>query len=81
MKAVILLPLEEDAIKKIEEITYRDRQKLLANCVSYADIAKIYGIEPENIQVKISRDNDWYVIYEENDDDEPNEYQVKGINC
>ena len=36
---------------------------------NYEDIADIYGIDARDLQVRISRDSDWYVIYEEQDDE------------
>ncbi len=58
-----------EQIKGIEETVYRDKQKMLAGCESFEDIAKKYEMDPRNIQVHISREKDWYIIYEERGDE------------
>lgn len=58
-----------EQIKGIEETVYRDKQKMLSGCESFEDIAKKYEMDPRNIQVHISREKDWYIIYEERGDE------------
>ena len=58
-----------EQIKEIEDTVYRDKQKMLSGCESFEDIAEKYEMDPRNIQVHISREKDWYVIYEERDDE------------
>ena len=52
-------------VREIENRVYRKQQKLLQKCGDYEDIAEIYGMDRERIQVEISREKDWYIIYEE----------------
>lgn len=56
-------------LKDIEGLVYRDSQKVLAKCQNYEDIAKIYEMDSNNVQVYLSRDDDWYMIFEEKDDE------------
>lgn len=56
-------------IKKIEDAVYRDCQKVLGSCKSFSDIADVYEMNKNNIQVSISREKDWYMIYEEREDE------------
>ena len=58
-----------EQIKEIEDTVYRDKQKMLSGCESFEDIAEKYEMDPRNIQVHISREKDWYIIYEERDDE------------
>ncbi len=60
--------IDEGMIKsvvEIENIAYREGQKLLQKAETYEDIADRYGIEPDNMQIQVSREKDWYMIYEE----------------
>ncbi len=58
-----------EQIKGIEDTVYRDKQKMLSGCESFEDIAEKYEMDPRNIQVHISREKDWYIIYEERSDE------------
>ena len=54
-------------IKKIENIAYRNAQKILSKCVNYEDIADMYEIDPHEVQVMVSNKNGWYMIYTVNE--------------
>lgn len=56
-------------IKEIENIVYRNQQKMLQDCTSYIDIAKKYEMNEDNIKINISSENDWYMICEEKEDE------------
>ncbi len=58
-----------EQIKEIEDTVYREQQKMLSSCETFVDIAKKYGMNDRNIQVHISREKDWYIIYEERDEE------------
>ena len=57
------------AIKQIEEKVYRDKQKILSECEDYKDLAETYNIPENDIQVHISREKDWYVIFKNNEEE------------
>ncbi len=57
-----------DDIKAIENKTYRNAQKLLQNANDYIDIAYSNLIDPQRLQVHVSANHDWYMIFEERDD-------------
>lgn len=55
------------SIREIEDRVYRGPQKLLADCESYEDIADVYNMNKKDIQVYMSREKDWYMIFKEDD--------------
>ena len=57
------------AISEIEGKVFRREQNLLSDCRNYKDLAQVYNIDENSIQVHISREKDWYVIFEENDEE------------
>ena len=57
------------AIKQIEDKVYRDKQKILSECEDYKDLAETYNIAENDIQVHISREKDWYVIFKNNEEE------------
>ena len=57
-----------DDIKAIENKTYRNAQKLLQNANNYIDIAYSNLIDPQSLQVHVSANRDWYMIFEERND-------------
>lgn len=54
-------------IREIEDKVFRGEQKLLSDCKDYKDLAGVYSIDENAIQVHISREKDWYVIFKEDD--------------
>ena len=54
-----------EEIKKIEEAVYRKEQQILSNANSVYDIQNLYDIE--NPTLKIGSNKDWYMIYDEDD--------------
>jgi len=56
-------------IKRIEGTVYRESQKLMQGVLTFEDIGQIYGIEPEKLTAYVSADEDWYMIYEEREDE------------
>ena len=66
---------EIDKVKKIEDAVYRDEQKLLQDCQSFADIAYTYGIDEKNLELTMSKDGDWYMLSEERE----NEYYIADV--
>ena len=56
-------------IIEIENTVYREKQKVLQNCYNYEDIAEVYEIDSNNMEIKISREKDWYMICEEREDE------------
>ena len=72
-----------EKLKEIEGKVFRNQQKLLSDCKDYKDLANVYDIDKNEIQVQISRENDWYMIFKE---DEKELYiadlgMVNGINA
>ena len=61
-----------EKIKKVEGAVYRKEQQVLQDCDNYDQIAERYEIDPEKMEVSLSRDGDWYVIGEERE----NEYYI-----
>ena len=61
-----------EKIKKVEEAVFRKEQQVLQDCDNYDQIAERYEIDPEKMEVSLSRDGDWYVIGEERE----NEYYI-----
>lgn len=80
-KEDMILPREKDKYYKdynisrpwvdsgIEGKVFRREQNLLSDCKDYKDLAGVYNIDENSIQVHISREKDWYVIFEENDEE------------
>lgn len=54
-------------IRRIERIAYREKQQMLDGVNNIKELANRYELNAEDIQVKISSKNDWYVIYTEDD--------------
>ena len=57
-----------DDIKEIEEKSYRNNQRILQYTKNYKDIAREYRIEPAKMQIRVSADKDWYMVYTEEHD-------------
>lgn len=57
-----------DDIKAIEEKSSRNNQRILQYTKNYKDIAREYRIEPAKMQIRVSADKDWYMVYTEEDD-------------
>lgn len=58
-----------NALRQIEDKVFRDRQKLLSDCEDYKALAETYNIAENDIQVHISREKDWYVIFKDNEEE------------
>lgn len=58
-----------DYIKEIEEKSFRKEQKVLQNIKNYKEVAQCYGINPGRLQVHTNADHDWYMIFEEREND------------
>lgn len=58
-----------NALKQIEDKVFGDRQKLLGECEDYKGLAETYNIAENDIQVHISREKDWYVIFKDNEEE------------
>ena len=62
-------------IKEIEKEVYREEQQVLNEAQNVEDIAEIYGLTTENVELTISKENDWYMI----GDEEEKEYYIADI--
>ncbi len=54
-----------DDIKSIEEKSYRSSQKMMQNAKNYKDISRQFSINPAEMQIIVSADKDWYMIFVE----------------
>ena len=54
-----------DDIKSIEEKSYRSGQKIMQYAKNYKDIARQFSINPAEMQIIVSADKDWYMIFVE----------------
>lgn len=57
-----------DDIKELEEKSYRSTQRIIQDANNYKDIAREYRIDPAQLQITVSADKDWYMIYAEEHD-------------
>ena len=57
-----------DDIKELEEKSYRSTQRIIQDANNYKDIAREYRIDPAQLQIIVSADKDWYMIYAEEHD-------------
>jgi len=58
-----------ETLSNIETIAFRDEQRITDNVYTYKELAEQYDINPEKMEVKLSRENDWYMIFEEREEE------------
>ena len=56
-------------ISNIEKMAFRKKQQLLGRCETINDLAERYSMNLDSIQVSMSKDKDWYVIYTDTPDE------------
>ncbi len=62
-------PSDVEKIKKVERTVYREEQQILQESKSETDIAEIYDMDKDNVEVVMSKDEGWYMIGEEREDE------------
>ncbi len=64
-----IIPEDIAKIKDVEKTVYRKEQQMLQECETIYDVAEKYELDPEKIELKMSKDEGWYMIGEENEEE------------
>ena len=64
-----------ERIKKIEKEAYRSEQQIMQECMNAEDVAETYGLDSEKMEIITNKENDWYMIGEEGE----NEYYIADL--
>lgn len=51
-----------EIVKELEKKVYGEKRAVLKNCYSFYDIARVYRFRPENLEIIIGRNENWYMI-------------------
>ena len=64
-----------ERIKRIEKEAYRSEQQIMQECMNAEDVAQTYGLNVEDMEIITNKENDWYMIGEE----EGKEYYIADL--
>ena len=64
-----------ERIKEIEKEAYRSEQQIMQECMNAEDVAQTYGLNVEDMEIITNKENDWYMIGEE----EEKEYYIADL--